>query len=231
MPMTGAQLTDEIQTLVGRTTSSEPLITNARCTRWQNEGQVEIVQYCPGLHCLSFKNTESLDTTQSLQYAISEISVSDDPTDAKVCRIWDVYYLDGNESVRLTPMFVDEFDEKYPDPTHSDIAITQPTHWTRRGQYIEIFPLSLCAYCDKDLRFDGDFWPRDFTTEDATVSDISGADEGIIMYGVAQAWGAIGNETKAVIWERKFRNWLDDFKAQNDNMHEWEGNLFDEELA
>ena len=124
----------------------------------------------------------------------------------------------------------DEFDEMYPDPTHTDIPHTQPTHWTRRGNTIEMFPLCLTTYCDKDLRFDGDFYAGDFTTNDASSSDITGADEGLIMYGVARAWEAIGDQKTSFVWDKKFDIWLDDFKAQNDDLDEWDGKMFGADL-
>lgn len=226
MALTGAKLTDEIQTLTGRAGSGEPLVDNTRCTRWQNEGQRKIVEKCPELHSMSFKNTTSIDTTQLLSYSIADITVGDS-TDRTVCHIFDVYYLDGNESRHLTFIPTDEFDAAYPDPTHSDHSFTKPTHWTRRGNNIEMFPLCATAYCDKDLRFDGDFYARDFTTEDASVGDISGADEGIIKYGVWQAWESIvGGQANALVAKAGFYEWLNGFQEQNDTLHEWEGNLY-----
>ena len=224
MALTGAQLADEVQVSVGRTTSSEPLITNARVTLWLNEAQLKIAEECIGLESLSFKNTTSLDTSVQLKYSITDITVTD--TTEKVNRIWYVGYLDGDESIELNWMFPDEFDEEYPDPTHSDIPKDRPTHWTRRGGYIEMFPLCLTEYCNKNLRFDGDFYPREFTTEDASYSDLSNADKGLKLYAIAEAWGAIGNETKSLIWRKKFDMWLDDFKADNENLPEWGGKMY-----
>ena len=231
MALTGAALTDEIRAIVGREGSADKgVITDTRCTRWLNEGQEKIVDECDGLHCMQFKNTTSLDITATLSYAISDITVGDSTTGERIARIWDVYYLDGNESVHLEWMGVDEFDEKYPDPTHSDIATSKPTHWTRRANNIEIFPLCSSGYYDNDLRFDGDYYAADFTTNDTTGSDISKADDGLIMYGVARAWEAIGDQKASIIWDKKFYAWLDDYKAQNDNLHEWDGKMFGKEL-
>ena len=231
MALTGEELTDEIRAIVGREGAADKgSITDTRVTRWLNEAQVEIVEKCPGLHGMSFKNTISLDTTVTLSYSIADITVGDISVEDAVCRIWDVYYLNGNLSVHLDFMMTDEFDEMYPDPTHTDIPHTQPTHWTRRGNTIEMFPLCLTTYCDKDLRFDGDSYAGDFTTNDASSSDITGADEGLIMYGVARAWEAIGDQKTSFVWDKKFDIWLDDFKAQNDDLDEWDGKMFGADL-
>lgn len=229
MALTGDQLTDEVKDFVGRSTDTE-LVTDARVARVISAGQVKIVEKCPGLHSLTFRNTTSLDTTQTLRYAISDITtVGDASTDTWPCRIWDAWYLDGNESIHLIFAHTDEFDTEYPDPTHSDFNPDLPKHWTRRGNNIEIYPLCATAYCDKDLGFAGDFYPRDLTTNSTKVSDISGADEGLIMYGIAEAWAMIGNPAsilKSQAWHNKFNTWLEDFKEQNDTLHEWDGNLY-----
>lgn len=231
MALIGENLTDEIQAVTGRTTAGESLVDTTRCTRWLNEGQVRIARECIDLECLRFSNRDSVDTTQSLKYAINEISVGyKDNTTTMVNRIFDVYYLDGLESRKLVWMFPDDFDAKYPDPTHTNIPKDRPTHWTRRGSYVEIFPLCQTAYCDDDLRFVGDFWPHDLTTDDPTYSDICGADDGLIAYGAWKAWGAIGNTVEELKWKKKFNDWLDDFKTENEVIHEWDGKEYGDEL-
>jgi hypothetical protein len=228
MALTGAELTDEVQVLVGRS-SSDPLVDNTRVTRWLSEGQRDIVERCPGLHALSFKNTDSLDTTQSLRYNMSDITVRDPTTANNICHLFDVWYLDGNESLRLIYTMVDDFDDEWPDPTHSDMDFQRPNRWTRRGNVIEIVPLSACAYVDKDLRIDGDFYPADFTTESTEVSDISRADEGLIYYAVWKAWGAIGGKAgslEELKYKSKYENWRQEYQEQNDSMYEWDGKLF-----
>ena len=228
--MTGAELTDEIREIVGRPgAAASGVITDARVTRWLNDAQAAIVEGCVGLHGMSFKNTTSLDTTATLKYALADITVGDVSVSDAVCRIYDVWYLNGLETKKLNFLTTDEFDELYPDPTHSDIPLTMPSVWTRRGAYIEIMPIGVTAYYDKDLRFDGDRYARDLTTNDATVSDITGADEGLIAYGAWKAWGAIGGP-KATLeelkWKRNWDNWLDDFRSQNDDLDEWDGKMF-----
>ncbi len=232
--LTGAELIDEVQAVTGRTASGEALADTTRCARWINEGQVRIANECVNLECLAFKNTSSLDTSVQLKYDIAEITVGDTSTLERVNRIFDVYYLDGNESRKLVYMFPDEFDSMYPDPTHTDIPKTFPTHWTRRGNYIEMMPLCLTIYADKDLRFDGDFYPHDLSTADATYSDISGGDEGLIAYAAWKVWNAIGGNTatlEAVKWKKAYNDWLTDFKDRNEILHEWDGNMYGEELV
>lgn len=229
MALTGAELTDEIQALVGRS-STDTLVDNTRCTRWQNEAQVRIARECVDLECLHFDNNSSLDTTQSLKYAIADITVGDTSTMERVNRVFDVYYLNGLESRHLVYMFPDEFDAAYPDPTHTNVAKDLPTHWTYVNGYIKIFPLCQTAYCDDDLRFVGDFWPHEFTTEDTTYSDICGADDGLIAYGAWKAWGAIGNTVEELKWKKKFNDWLADLKDENETVHEWDGKMYGDEL-
>lgn len=231
--LTGEELIDEVQAVTGRTASGESLADVTRCIRWINEAQEKIARECVDLECLHFKNTTSLDTSVQLKYDIADITVGDTSTAEKVNRIFNVYYLDGNESRKLIWTFPDEFDEMYPDPTHSDIAKTSPTHWTRRGNYIEMFPLCLTAYCNKDLRFEGDFWPHDLSVADATYSDISGGDEGLIAYAAWKIFNAIGGNTatlEALKWKKTFNDWLDDFKTDNETLHEWDGKMHGEEL-
>ena len=230
MALTGAGLTDEIQAVTGRTTDGESLVTTARCARWLNEGQEKIARECVNLECLNFSNRDSIDTTQTLKYSVNDITVGDTSTMERVNRVFRVYYLNGLESTELTYMFTDEFDAEYPDPTHTNVPKNIPTHWTRRGNYIEIFPLCQTAYCDKDLRFVGDFWPHDLTTDDPTYSDICDGDKGLIAYGAYKAWGAIGNIIEEVKWKKKFEEWLNEFKTDNDTLHEWGGNMYDDAI-
>jgi len=193
--MTGAELVDEVQALVGRT-GDTALCDDTRCTRWLNEAQKEVVEKVPGIHNMVFKNTTSVDTTVVLSYALTDWTVGDATTQSP-CHIFNVTYLDGNESVPLKYTHIDVWDEEFPDPTHSDVPVGIPQRWTRRGNAIEMIPLCATAYCDADIRLDGDFYAEDLTTNTTSPSDISGADQGLILYAVAQAWGAIGDEVKA----------------------------------
>ncbi|MHC4464786.1 MAG: hypothetical protein ACYS30_25655, partial [Planctomycetota bacterium] len=84
MALTGAELTDEIQAVTGRTTSGEPLVDTTRCTRWLNEAQKKIARECVDLECLHFSNRDSIDTTQTLKYAVADITVGDTSTAERV---------------------------------------------------------------------------------------------------------------------------------------------------
>lgn len=232
MALTGATLTDEVQVLVGRP-SNQILADNTRVTRWLNEAQRVIAEECPDLDCLHFSNILSLDTTQILRYPVNEITVGSEVTTANgVCYITDVFYLDGNESRKLEFIHPDQFDEDWPDPTHSDIPKTKPTHWTHEGDlsggYVKMMPMCATEYCDKDLRFEGTFYPGDWTTEDSTESPIKNADDVMIAYAVAKAWGAIDppSSDNEVKWWNKFTAQLDDLKAQSSRLHQWDGNIF-----
>jgi hypothetical protein len=234
MSLSGSKLTDEVRALTGREDDTV-LIDATRVTRWLNEGQREIAERVPGLFALSFKNTDSIDTTELVQYSIAEISVGDttvdvitDTTGNVVNRIWDVKYLDGNETIDLVFQHIDEFDKRFPDPTHSDFPQDLPYYWTRRGDYIEILPMCATANCDKDLRFDGDYYPTDLTTASTCVSQLRLADEGLIKFAVSKVWESVGNEQKSAIWMQKFHTWVDEYKAQNDNLYEWEGGMYDD---
>ena len=230
MGMTETALVDEIQALCGRT-GDTVLVTDARVTRWINEAQRVIAENVPGLHELTFKNTLSLDTTAVLRWSLADITsgLSDDTSVNRIAHVFAVHYLNGLESKKLTYIPVDEFDEIWPDPTHSHVPVNICSVWTRRGNYVEIMPLCVTAYHDDDWRFDVGVYPREFTTNDTTASDLNDADEGLIAYGVWQAFVAIGSEkaTDAAIWRTTFYEWLDDYKGQNDTMHEWNGNLFE----
>lgn len=239
------ELVDEIQARVGRT-ENQVVITDARCTDWLNEGQRAIVDSVAGLHELTFKNTTSIDSTQQLRYPIAEISVGDvsaaamDSSNANIPnRVWNVDLLDGRNTTRLKFVHLDEWDKHQPDPTSSDIPFSRPRIWTRRSDNIEITPLSSCSFVDLDLRFDGDFWPIDFTVGSSCKSELRRSDEGLTLYGVAKAWGAIGGpngEAKSELWMKRFTNpnptesdrqgWLEDYKDRNDTLWEWDGDMF-----
>ena len=226
--LTGEELADEVQAATGREDDTV-LITVSRITRWLNKAQRIIAEKCPDLLATHFVNTTSLDTSTQLKYAIADITVNStaDVSETELaCYVTDVYYLDGLNSRKLEYKFPDELDEAYPDPTHSDVAKDRPTLWTRRGNYIEMFPLCLTAYCDKDLRFDGSFYPSDFSADTTELSDLSRADEGLIFYATAKAWGAIGNEEKRIMWDTRWKNWLGEYEEQSGTLHEWDGHLY-----
>jgi len=225
MAKTGEALVDEVQELVGRS-GDTVLVTDARCTRWLNEAQREIVENVPAMPSQTFMNRSSLDTTATLRYAINDITVGDLSAD-RICRIWNVWYIDGLESKELDYKQVDEFDAAWPDPTDSNVPNGRPNVWTRRGQNIEVMPICGTADYDNDLRFDGDWYAGEFTTNDATISDLSNCDEGMILFAVAKAWGAIGDEVKATIWNQKYEKWLRQKQTFSNTDHAWGGGLFE----
>lgn len=221
----------EVKAVVGRTDDTVH-ITDARTMNWLNDAQDAIVEACPELDFLRFSNRTSLDTTVVLKYAISDITVGDETIYTKICYLNEIYYLDGVESVKLNFVMTDEFDKEWPDPTHADVPRGKPEWWTKRAGNIEIYPVCLTAYADNDLRFEGTRYAKEFTAADTTrVSDLSKADEGLLRWAVSRAWGYIGTADKEVLWDAKFNNWLADYKAQSERMHEWDGNLFSDNIT
>ncbi len=234
--LTCSQMISEVQTITGATSTDEPVATTTQITRWINRGQVEIARECPGLMPLVFKNTTSHDITQSLRYSMDDITAGDS-TLQSIAHMYDVFYLDGQETEKLRFLPTDEFDGNWPDPTHSDIPTGIPAYWTRRNRSIEIMPLSSCGYCNNDLRFDGDIYPRDFTTNSTYYSDISlGVESGLVVYAVAEYYKAIGEDARGELWSKRFSNdnpsdeanigWLEKFKEANNIMTEWQADLF-----
>lgn len=244
MPLSCQEIIDEIQARIGRPNSAQEIGDVTWLTRRINEAQKVIVETVPLLPSVSFRNTASLDTTGTVLYALSDITT--DFTTQQVCRITDVWYLDGHDSRRLVFVPRDEFDAQHPDPTHSDEHFERPWQWTRRNNaYVELYPFCASAYWDKNLRFDGDFYPSDFTTDSTSQSDISRADEGLILYGVWKAWEAIGVGMPGVgaqlmeakrAWSNSDPSpgeepgWLEKFKDRNEEMIAWSGNLYENQI-
>ena len=240
MALTGEQLVDEVRAMVGREgATNSGVITDARVTRWLNEGQREICERIVGINNMLFRNTDSLTTSADMTYAISDITIGDkvaDPTDIEVVNhIYGIHYIDGANSVRMQFVHTDEWD-KVTDPTSSDFGTQKPIVWTRRGDVLEIRPIPSAAFIGKNLRIDGDAYAGDFTTNDASASDISDVDEGLIRFATAKAWGAIGDLVQEDIWMKKFTNlnplggeregWLELYKRKNDELHEWNGDVY-----
>lgn len=243
MALSSAEIVDEIQARVGRPNTTD-LIDATWLTRRINEAQKLIVEQIPLIPSVTFKNTTSFDTTGTIQYAISDITVGDSSTANRPCHITDVWYLDGNETRRLVFQPMDKFDAEHPDPTHSDENFEKPAYWTQRGNtYIEMYPYCASTYWDKNLRFDGDYYAADFTTDSTEVSDISRADEGLILYGVWRAWAAIGMSNQSVAaeiinakkaWSNPYPlagetiGWLESFRDTNDQMLAWNSNFYEQ---
>lgn len=240
MSLTCNELITEIKDLLGRS-GDNALITDDRVLRWLNDAQREITKQCPGLHSLYIKNTTSVDTTQTLRWALadwtSSISTpsgtSDVTTESRICHIYNLYYVDGNQSQKLNYLPVDEFDENVIDPTSTDYAQwSKPNKYTRRGNYLEIYPLCATSYCDKDLRLDAGVYPRDFTiTSSSQKSVLEDVDEGFVSYCCYKASSYIGGssgDSDATKWWLVFSDWLEKYRNKNDIMYEWEATLYPE---
>ncbi|MDD5533073.1 MAG: hypothetical protein PHC52_09775 [Syntrophales bacterium] len=230
MAYTAQELIDEVKIRCGRTGDAET-VTDARVLQWLNDAQEVICENVPGLPALQMKNTTSVDTTQVLQYALSEWTspLDDVTTESRICQIWGLYYVNGSESQAIQFMSNPRFDAYRIDPTHSDFGFGMPEYWTRRGGYIEMVPLSACDYCDQDLRLDGQVYPPDFTTGSTESSALDRADEGLILYATAQAWSIIGGATGDVqhgVYLQKFSRWLEDYRFQSNNWREWDLNIY-----
>ena len=221
--MTGEQLIDEVQALIGRPDDTE-LITDARVTRWLNEAQQDIVEKCPGLLALEFDNTSLVCVSDQVAYNISDITCGDDTASNYVAHLLDVFFLDGDNSFRIPYTHIDEFDGFFPDITTR--SPDKPTRWTRAGNQIKVSPRPSTDYVDYILKVKGTAYAEDFTTNDSDASDISMADNGLIYYAVGEAWASIGNEDRSLIYKQKYQSWLDDYIDKNDNIHSWDGNLY-----
>ncbi len=243
MAMSCSELIDEIQARCGRPDTTD-LIDTTWLTRRINEAQKIIIEEVPLIPSVTFHNRDSIDTTGTTKYAINEISVGDSTTANFPCNITDVWYLDGNESKKLVFKPVDEYDRLYPDPTHSDANREKPVHWTLRDNgYIEIAPLCASGYWDNDLKITGDFYAADFTTDSTSLSDISRADEGLILYGVWKSWQAIGSANPSVVseirnakkmWSNPYPatgetlGWLESFGDKINSMVQWNDNFYED---
>lgn len=222
MALTGEQLVDEVKAICGRPTDTV-LLTDARVTRWLNQVQRDIAERCPGLDCLQFKNTASLDlTTDGILYDLTDITAGSDATSVgTVVYVSSVFHVDGANSIRLDYLPLDEFDEQLIDPTSSDHGSGRPVRWTRRGQQIEIAPRPSSDYDGDTLRVDGQFYPADFTTNDSGASELEDADEGLIRGAVSEAWAAVGKHDEAALWKLRFEDWLTEYAAKNGRMEAW----------
>jgi len=230
MALTCAELIEECKAALGRGDDTT-LITDDRVMRWLNKAQEEIAEQCPGLVALDFKNTTSVDFTTVLKYALSDFTspLMDVTTENRICHIYRAYYQDGDESRKLQYVPLDEFDDRYIDPTSDDFYQGVPKYYTRRGGYIETYPVCSTAEQDKTFRLDGSVYPADFTATNSTASStLDRADDLLIAYAVFKAWSYIGKGDTAAAWFQKFEMLLEDYKRRNNVMHEWDANLFGE---
>lgn len=249
--MTGEALVDEVRDMVGRSGSdTQGTITDARVTVWINEGQDRIAQECRGLPELDFRNPAVGDATSAfthtiatdqITYAISDLTFSGGPnyndlTDERALFISNVWHVKGANSLRLNYIPTDEFDSFSIDPTSSEAVTDRPTRWTRRGNNIEVAPRPSSTYNGDGLRVDGMRSPQDFTTNDATASEMIDVDEGLKLFAIAKAWESIGDEARYDIWMRKFTNpnptatqtigWVERYRDNYSIMEAWDGNFY-----
>lgn len=249
--LTGELLVDEVREMVGRGGSdTQGTITDTRVTRWLNEAQDRVEQEVRGLPELDFRNPAVGDATTAfthtiatdqITYPISDLTFSGGPayndlTDERALFISNVWHVRGTDSSRLNYIPTDEFDEFLIDPTSSEAVTDRPTRWTRRGDNIEVAPRPSSTYNGDGLRVDGMRSAQDFTTNDATASEMENVDEGLILYAVAKAWQSIGDEARYDIWMRKFTNpnptatqtigWVERYRDDRSIMEAWDGNFY-----
>lgn len=224
------ELITEVRSCLGRDTDDE-LVTDTRIIRWLNAAQEDLCEEVLGIPQLDMKNVDSVDTTEVLRYSLADWTspLSDVTTENRVCWPMAVYYVDGEDSHLLDYLPVDRFDEVI-DPTNSDAETGKPLFWTRRGDSLELRPLSACSYCDMDLRLDGQVYAPDFTYGSSCESVIRGADEGLIRYAVWKGWEAIGGEKgrmEQVNWKNKYEEWRNGFKAKTEiRAPQWDQNIY-----
>lgn len=238
MSLSCEELVDEIQSNCGRV-GDTILIDDTWATRRLNRAQRHIVDNCPGLPDLQFKNITSLDfATDQIAYDITDITSGDTTDENGAAHIDAVWYLDGADSIPLDYMPVDEFDSELIDPTHTDNSADKPTRWTRRRDTIEVAPRPSADYDGKDMRVDGVRYPAEFSTNDASASEIGDIDEGLIAYVTWKAWQKIGGvegKLEASRWKKIFSNpdpllgedygWLEGFQSKYGRMDAWDGDL------
>jgi len=244
-------LTDEVRELIGRGGPDKMgTITDARVTRWLNQGQDRIAQESRGLEELTFRNPAVGDTTAAfthtfvtdqITYSIGDLTFAgstayNDLTDERALFISNIWHVDGANSRQLTYVPTDQFDTFMIDPTSSETITDRPTRWTRRGSDIEVAPRPSSTYNGDGLRIDGMRSPQDFTTNDITASELVDVDEGLILYAVAKGWESIGDEARYDVWMRKFTNpeptatqtigWVERYRDEHSKMEAWSGEFY-----
>lgn len=225
MAQTAAEMIAEVQRRCGRT-GDTVLITAGQVATWLNEAQKDVVDRISGLPAVTYVNWTSLDTTQSLRYALGDLTF--DYTAQTVSSVFNVFYMDatGNDCYRIFFAHEDEFNNEYYDATNANAVYDRPRHWTRQGQYLEMAPLCATGYCDKDLRVIGDFYPRDVAADSTELSDLSQGDEGLKTYALSKAWRDIGQSAKASDFSRQYENWLDGYESRNNRLDQWNGGMY-----
>jgi hypothetical protein len=213
MALTLAELITEIQCLSGRT-GDTVLITSARITRWLNEAQDAIVRVCVGHLDLETRGSLAALVSGTYQYPLSAVSPS-------VQHVLDIAYIDGTQSKPLDYIDTDQFDDDYPDPANSGITGI-PCQWTRRGQYIEVYPVPGSAEATKVVKINYTKKPTAFAVASpSAVCSMLECDNGLIWYALAEAWVVIGqNDAEVVKYRVLFKNWLEDeYRPYKDGLY------------
>jgi len=206
-------LIEEIQALTGRTDDTI-LITAARCVRWLNEAQLDIVRKCKGHLDLETKDVDAITlVADTFSYSIASF----DPVLFYLLR---VYYMDGANSIRLEYKDTDEFDSKYPSP--ADLADGIPSKYTRRANAIEVYPVPTSSEAGDYLRVDYTKRPTAFSVSSLTATcDMNDAYEGLIYFGASKAFKAIGGDkvTESDRYWGYYQNWLDGYQMEKDGLY------------
>jgi len=207
--MTLSELIAEVQALCGHT-GDTVLITTARVIRWLNEAQDDILSVCPKHIDLETKHVTAL-TLADATWSYSFASVS--PT---VENIHQVFYLDGANSRELDYLDTETFDDKYPSP--ADLSDGVPKYWTRRVNTIEVYPVPTASEAGKYLRLNYTKKPTAFSSGSLTATcDMTDADQGLVYYGVSEAFAAIGGQAESASdYKQRYLAWRDDYEAQKD---------------
>ncbi len=236
MALTLTELIAEVRSIIGRDNDTV-LVTDTRVTRWLNEAQEYIVERCPGTMGLDFNNRSSIDfSTGQVRYDITDITVGDS-TNQVPAHIFAVYFLDGNSSYPLRFVHPDKFNDKWPDPTHTDYVVDKPIYWTRVKKQILIQPRCSSTYDAYDMKITGTAYAGDLSAS-ASTSRLDKADDGLLLYATAQGWRVIGNALKARETMLAFTNpnsteggWLEQYQDQNDRLDEWDGGWYSDFLT
>ena len=239
MALSALNLIAQVKARCGRS-GDTVLLTDTVVLAFLNDAQRNIVESVIDLQCMQMDSKDSLDISAgTMRYGITDITNTlIDDTNAIPAAIFNVIELDGNESTPLQFLPTDEFDLNYPDLTSTDYPASQPSVWTRRGDYvsgkIEIYPACTTDHDSNTIRVIGTWYAKDFSATTGTrASQLTNADNGLIFWGLKESWGIIGGEYGQVEvgkWEAKYQQWLEQYRDNNGTLHEWEANLYHTEI-
>ena len=202
----------EIQHLTGHVGDTD-LVTTARCARWLNDAQLDIIEHCVGHLDLEYKHPTAI-TLEDGVYSYSLASLS-----PALMHFLRAYYIDGANSEELDYKSTEDFDLDYPSPL--DGSEGPPTKVTRRGNTIEIYPVPSASEAGKYLRVDYTKRPTAFvTTNLSAVCDMSDADAGLIYFAVSKAFKAIGGEklSESERYYQYYLDWRDTYRETKDGL-------------